>query len=145
MAATPFTDGFADRLRNARERAGLTQRELGSEAEVNYSQISRYEQGIAFPRPGVLLKLAQALGTSIEHLRDAERMEEVQVYFGDDDDPLSINVSMADMRLVKEGAKKNGRSFEEEFKALIRAGMSVLADESELVLGSEAPAPKRKR
>lgn len=69
MTAAPFADGFADRLRKARERAGLTQRELGAEAEVNYSQVSRYEQGIAFPRPGVLLRLAKATGVSPEYLR----------------------------------------------------------------------------
>lgn len=79
MSSPAFADGFADRLRKARERAGLTQRELGGEAGVNYSQISRYEQGTAFPRPGVLLRLAAAVGVPVGHLRDGEEIMSLPV------------------------------------------------------------------
>ncbi|MGR4895824.1 helix-turn-helix domain-containing protein [Stenotrophomonas sp. LARHCG68] len=72
MATSSFADGFADRLRQARERAGFTQRELGAEAGINYSQVSRYEQGVAFPRPGVLQRLADVLAVPVEHLRSGD-------------------------------------------------------------------------
>lgn len=62
------THEFATRVRNARLRAGLSMRELGERAGVNYTQISRYESGAAAPRPGQMLRLADALGVSVEEL-----------------------------------------------------------------------------
>ena len=131
MTTTNFTEGFPDRLRLAREGCGLSQRELGAEAGVNFSQISRYEQGIATPRPGVLKKLAEVLGTSIEHLRDGQAMERVSIYFGDDEEPLmTINVSESDMQFVREAALKSGRTVDEEMSLMFKLGISFLNKES---------------
>jgi len=142
MAANNFTDGFAERLRLARERVGLTQRELGAIAEVNYSQISRYEQGLAFPRPGVLLKLAHALGTSMEHLRDGEPMEKIEFLFGDRE-PIAILMSRADMQAVREAAALNGRTPEEEFTLMFRAGMERLSQDPGFIAAEKAKPKKR--
>ena len=131
MATMNFTEGFADRLRISRERCGLSQRELGAEAGVNFSQISRYEQGIATPRPGVLKKLAEVLGTSIEHLRDGQAMERISFYFGDDEEPLvTINVSEADMQFVRAAASESGRTVDEEMTRMFKLGISFLSRDS---------------
>lgn len=47
----------------------MTQRELSREAKVSHTQISRYESNEATPRPGVLIRLATVLNTTLEFLR----------------------------------------------------------------------------
>ncbi|WP_214510531.1 helix-turn-helix domain-containing protein [Pseudomonas brassicacearum] len=60
---------FAERLSLARAKKGLTQRELASMAGVAWSQISKYESGKSKPRLKLLLKLADALGMTVDELR----------------------------------------------------------------------------
>lgn len=54
------------RLRLARERLGLSQKELGIRAGLEPSvaspRVNQYEQGVHEPRPDVVKALAQALG-----------------------------------------------------------------------------------
>jgi transcriptional regulator with XRE-family HTH domain len=58
---------IGDRLREARLRAGLSQREL-SEPGVSYAYISRIEAGVRTPSVKVLRKLAPKLGVSVSWL-----------------------------------------------------------------------------
>jgi transcriptional regulator with XRE-family HTH domain len=58
---------IGDRLREARVRAGLSQREL-SEPGVSYAYISRIEAGVRTPSVKVLRKLAPKLGVSVSWL-----------------------------------------------------------------------------
>ena len=51
-------------LRRYRQRAALTQRELGERARVTHSTIHRIEAGKQDARPSTLRKLARALGVS---------------------------------------------------------------------------------
>ncbi len=60
-------------LREARERALLTQEELATRAGVTVSTISRLETGAQAARIGTLRKLAAALGMDPESLIDWER------------------------------------------------------------------------
>lgn len=59
-----LVEDFPDALRHARERAGMTQRQLADLVEINHAQLSRYEGGAAEPRPGVLRRLETCLGRS---------------------------------------------------------------------------------
>jgi transcriptional regulator with XRE-family HTH domain len=61
------TTAIGDRLREARLRAGLSQREL-SEPGVSYAYISRIEAGVRTPSVKVLRKLAPKLGVSVAWL-----------------------------------------------------------------------------
>ncbi|MBB1253112.1 helix-turn-helix domain-containing protein [Streptomyces alkaliterrae] len=65
---------FGDRLREARKRAGLTQRELAAAARVSLSLVAKLEQG-AQPdtRLETARQLAAALGISTSSLLAAER------------------------------------------------------------------------
>jgi transcriptional regulator with XRE-family HTH domain len=58
---------IGDRLREARLRAGLSQREL-SEPGVSYAYISRIEAGVRTPSIKVLRKLAPKLDVSVSWL-----------------------------------------------------------------------------
>ena len=60
-------------LREARERALLTQEELATRSGVTVSTISRVETGAQAARISTLRKLATALGMDAEALIDWER------------------------------------------------------------------------
>jgi transcriptional regulator with XRE-family HTH domain len=66
---------FAQRLKQARQRKGFSQTELGEKAGVHYTQIGRYEKG-ALPAADILAGLANALEVSADFLMSGS-LEEV--------------------------------------------------------------------
>jgi transcriptional regulator with XRE-family HTH domain len=56
------------RLRELRERASLSLRDLAKKAGMEFSTIHRIEQGGESPRFATLEKLAKALGVSVRDL-----------------------------------------------------------------------------
>lgn len=67
-----MTSAIGDRIAEARQKAGLSQAELGQVADVAQTQISRYESGRAVPRRAVLARLAEALRVPLEWLAFGE-------------------------------------------------------------------------
>lgn len=65
----PHASEFADRLKQARERAGLTQAQLAEAAGVHSQTITEYEGGRLQPREKRLKALAGALGVTAGWLR----------------------------------------------------------------------------
>lgn len=57
-----------DRLRAARERRGLSQRELSKLLEIGDNQINKYENGGAEPSLRVLYRIAEQLGVTADYL-----------------------------------------------------------------------------
>ncbi len=55
------------RIKLARNKVGLSQRELAEEVGLSATSISKYERGKTNPRPSTLLKLARALSVGIEY------------------------------------------------------------------------------
>ena len=53
--------GIGKRIKEARERAGLTQEELGALVGVTGSAITNYEKGTSHPKEPVLYALINAL------------------------------------------------------------------------------------
>ncbi len=53
---------FADNLKRARARSGLSQTQLANAAGISHSEIYRLEAGTREPRLGTLLNLGNALG-----------------------------------------------------------------------------------
>lgn len=60
-----------DRLRDARERAGLSIAQLANLVGVNRAHLSNVERGDRRPSPEVAVRVAQALGVGIDDLRPA--------------------------------------------------------------------------
>lgn len=58
----------AERLRDAREKKGLTQRELGKICGINFYQISRYETGKSDISGDSLEMIARHLDVSTDYL-----------------------------------------------------------------------------
>ncbi len=54
-----------DLLRNARQRAGLSQTELATRSGVAQAQISRYESGLREPSLAVVQQLVQGCGLAL--------------------------------------------------------------------------------
>jgi transcriptional regulator with XRE-family HTH domain len=59
---------FAVNLLHARQASGISQEELGFRAGLHRTEVSLLERGGREPRLGTLVKLATALGTSVEAL-----------------------------------------------------------------------------
>jgi len=57
-----------ERLRKARDRAGLTQDELGDLVGYDRSAVSTWESGTRTPPSSLMLKLAEALHTNVGYL-----------------------------------------------------------------------------
>jgi transcriptional regulator with XRE-family HTH domain len=67
MAKTPMRLLFSgNRLREYRERAGLTQQELADRCGLSRFQISRWETGQARPEPAALAPLVHGLNNALE-------------------------------------------------------------------------------
>ena len=59
---------FAERLRYYREKAGLNQKELCEKIDITFSTYNNYETRGYEPKIEILLKLAYALGCSVDDL-----------------------------------------------------------------------------
>jgi transcriptional regulator with XRE-family HTH domain len=57
---------FAGRLKELREQAGLTQRQLGEQAGVSERAVAQWERGVREPVWSNVIALCQALGVSCE-------------------------------------------------------------------------------
>lgn len=65
-----FTLG--DRLRKAREFAGIDMRDLAQMIDIHRQSVARYEQGQAIPRRPVMLSWAISTGVSLEWITSGE-------------------------------------------------------------------------
>lgn len=61
-------DRFATNLRKARQRAEVSQEELGFRCDLHRTEISLLERGGREPRLGTIVKLAGSLGVTPEEL-----------------------------------------------------------------------------
>lgn len=59
---------FAENLRQRRKELGLSQEQLGTRANIQMADISRYESGSRDPRITTVARLAQALEVPIADL-----------------------------------------------------------------------------
>lgn len=59
---------FGDRLRQLRERQGLTQEDLARAVGTNTGTVSRWERGLGNPQAAQLVQLAETLGASVDYL-----------------------------------------------------------------------------
>lgn len=63
------------RIKELRQKAGLTQIELANEMDAAQSSVASWETGAALPRTRELPALARALKCSIDDLFSAEALE----------------------------------------------------------------------
>jgi putative transcriptional regulator len=63
-----MNDLLSNRLREERARRNLTQADLATLVGVSRKTINTVENGVFIPSTVLALRLARALGTSVEHL-----------------------------------------------------------------------------
>ena len=68
---------LGERIKAARAAQGLSQRKLAEMVGVSAQAISKYERGLDIPSTGVLLKLAGALGVSVDYFARPRKVERV--------------------------------------------------------------------
>lgn len=72
---------IGQRIKQARKASQMSLRHLAAEVEVSAMAISKYERGLDTPRSAVLLRLAQALGVSVDFFfRPTSISVELQAY-----------------------------------------------------------------
>jgi len=85
---------FSERLTKAREKKGISKKELAKYMGLDYTTICKYETGVNTPQnKEILKKLADYLGVSIDYLlgqtdnprpnfgRESEFLEDLDVFF----------------------------------------------------------------
>lgn len=72
-------------IKEARKKAGLTQRELSAKAEIGLASLQRYESDERSPNTATLKKIAAALEISFAHLLEFELVEDFLKTFDDVD------------------------------------------------------------
>ncbi|MEN3012861.1 MAG: XRE family transcriptional regulator [Dictyoglomus thermophilum] len=70
---------ISERLRIARERKGLSKKELAQKIGVAPSSITRYENEGRIPKASILLKISEVLGVSVDYLLGKEESEEIKI------------------------------------------------------------------
>lgn len=60
--------GIGERIRKLREKAKISQQELGKNLKLSQTRISRYERGFSAPPLKVLIKLAEIFKVSLDYL-----------------------------------------------------------------------------
>ena len=71
--------GFGPRLREIREKRGMSQHELARALGAHWTQVSRYERDLQLPTADRVVGLAQVLHTSLDALLLGEREPEDQL------------------------------------------------------------------
>ena len=60
--------GFPERLKQIRQSRGWSQGQVAKKIEADVQQISKYERGVIFPTVDMMLRLAKAMGVSLDYL-----------------------------------------------------------------------------
>lgn len=95
-----------ERIKAARKKAGMTQKELADKLGIPYQGISQYERGIRNPKIDTLVKIADSLGVSAPSLlgKSSERAAS---------ESLSLGVKLSQALAEYEAAKRRGAPKEE--------------------------------
>jgi len=68
MQNEDFRKAFGVRLKNLRKQKRWSQKELAAKVDIRFQQLNKYESGLNIPPAEMLIKLADALGTTVDHL-----------------------------------------------------------------------------
>lgn len=89
---------FGDKLKDLRQQAGLTQKQLAERLGVTKSVISFYERSERTPSPDVLRKLAAVFHVSTDFLLDIDRVKRIDISGLDDNDIQLVTMLVDTLR-----------------------------------------------
>ncbi|MBQ3335293.1 MAG: helix-turn-helix transcriptional regulator [Eubacteriaceae bacterium] len=122
---------FSEKVRDARARLGLNQKDLANKSGISIRMIAAYEKGSSFPQAARLYKLAEALEVPAEYLRDDNLQLKAPQYekrnaphYANDDASVSgidLEKMLADNRALFAGGAIDDEAKDMYFQALMRA------------------------
>jgi transcriptional regulator with XRE-family HTH domain len=74
---------FGERFKKLRRQKGLSQQEVADQLGMHFTNISRYERGLASPSSETLKKLAEILSVSSGYLIEGALEDGAQAHFED--------------------------------------------------------------
>ena len=76
MQNDEFRKAFGARLKALRKQKRWSQKELAGKLDIRFQQLNKYESGLNLPPAEMLIKLADALATSVDHLLTGNPIED---------------------------------------------------------------------
>jgi transcriptional regulator with XRE-family HTH domain len=77
MQNEDFRKAFGVRLKNLRKQKRWSQKKLAAKVEIRFQQLNKYESGLNLPPAEMLIKLADALDTTVDFLLTGNPVEEM--------------------------------------------------------------------
>ena len=100
------------RIREKREKAGISQKDLAEKVGVTPSAINQYENGTKKPSTDILAKIAVEIDTSSDYLLGIiQEDDEISINFREFEKltERDKNIIIQNIKFLKEAAKKEGR------------------------------------
>jgi len=114
------TATFGDRLAGAREKAGLSQRELAERLGVKLTTLRHWEDDLAAPRANRLQMLAGMLGVSLTWLLTAQG-DGIDAPVDVADVPRDVTAVLSEMRALRQDLVRTGDKLEQLERRLRQA------------------------
>lgn len=77
MQNDDFRKAFGARLKELRKQKRWSQKELAAKVDIRFQQLNKYESGLNIPPAEMLIKLADALATTVDYLLTGNPVEEM--------------------------------------------------------------------
>ena len=68
MQNADFRKAFGARLKDLRKQKRWSQKELAAKVDIRFQQLNKYESGLNLPPAEMLIRLADALSTTVDYL-----------------------------------------------------------------------------
>ncbi len=76
MQNKAFRKALGSRLKQLRKQKRWSQKELAGKVGVRFQQLNKYESGLNIPPAEILVRLSDALGTSVDYLLTGNPIED---------------------------------------------------------------------
>lgn len=123
-------------IKTARKNAGMTQTDLAKKLGIPYQSIGQWENGLRYPKPKTLQRIADALGIHVMELIGATNYEVEFEVASEDDRPIPDEL----FNRLNSGIKNIYDSLTDEGKEQLLVGAFVPFSESSDA--DELPQPK---
>ena len=80
MQDPEFRKVFGARLKQLRKDKRWSQKELAAKVDIRFQQLNKYESGLNIPPPEMLIALAEALQTTVDHLLTGNTPQDMQLH-----------------------------------------------------------------
>lgn len=120
---------IGDRIKQAREKNGLTQSALAKKLGLSRSAVNAWEMGVSIPSAQYLIELSRLLRVSVDYLLEVDRRETIDISFLDEEEKniiYSLLNHFDRRRRVQKLLDSNGYNrLEQAFEAMKKSGVEL--------------------